>query len=145
MKKMIILAALALLFAVPCANAALGDQLSGKIILQVERNGEAWYVHPETRQRHFLFRPAQAFQVMREQGIGISNDNLEKIPIGFYDLSGPDGDGDGLANDFEVAIGTNWGDTDSDDDGVNDKDEVLAGRNPLGSGYLPINNYFSRQ
>ena len=29
-----------------------------------------------------LSRPVIAFRVMREQGVGISNENLEKIPVG---------------------------------------------------------------
>jgi hypothetical protein len=35
------------------ANDNLADQLSGRILLQVEEHGEAWYVNPETKYRHF--------------------------------------------------------------------------------------------
>jgi uncharacterized protein (TIGR02145 family) len=62
-------------------KAALSDSLSGRILLQVQENGEAWYLNPQTKKRHFLGRPEDAFLVMREQGLGISNANLAKIPI----------------------------------------------------------------
>jgi rare lipoprotein A len=61
-------------------QAATSDNLSGKILLQVEKNGEAWYVKPSDRKRVFLGRPADAFNIMRELGLGVSNLNLEKIP-----------------------------------------------------------------
>lgn len=60
----------------------LVERLSGRILLQVEENGEAWYVNPVDRARHFLNRPADAFRIMREQGLGITNQDLNKIPIG---------------------------------------------------------------
>ncbi len=48
---------------------SLSDRLAGKILLQVENNGEAWYLEPVTKQRAFLGRPADAFRVMRELGL----------------------------------------------------------------------------
>jgi len=53
----------------------LSDRLAGKILLQVENNGEAWYLEPVTKQRAFLGRPADAFRVMRELGLGISEND----------------------------------------------------------------------
>lgn len=50
----------------------LSDRLSGKILLQVEGVGQAWYIDPETKERAFLGRPADAFRIMRELGLGIS-------------------------------------------------------------------------
>ena len=58
----------------------LRQKMSGKILLQVESNGEAWYVNPKNLKRYFLGRPADAFKVMQNLGSGISNDNLAKIP-----------------------------------------------------------------
>lgn len=62
-------------------NSILYHQLKGKIILKVEENGEAYYVSPNKKAMHFLSRPLIAFYIMREQGIGITNENLEKIPV----------------------------------------------------------------
>ena len=37
-------------------------------------------------------RPNDAFTLMRNLGLGITNPNLEKIPIGYVPLTGPDTD-----------------------------------------------------
>lgn len=62
-------------------NASLYSNLKGKIIINVDSNGEAYYIHPQKQEMHFLSRPVVAFYVMREQGIGITNRDLEKIPV----------------------------------------------------------------
>ncbi|MBI4457871.1 hypothetical protein HY633_02825 [Candidatus Uhrbacteria bacterium] len=46
----------------------------GRIFLQVESHGEAWYVHPETGERFYLGRPADAFKVMKQLGLGARHD-----------------------------------------------------------------------
>jgi hypothetical protein len=63
-------------------DRGLFNSLKGKIILKVDDNGEAYYVSPNKKEMYFLSRPVIAFQVMREQGVGITNANLEKIPVG---------------------------------------------------------------
>ncbi|MDD2680853.1 MAG: C39 family peptidase [Patescibacteria group bacterium] len=60
-------------------NTIFPDRLSGRILLDVERNGEAYYIHPHNKHKYFLGRPADAFRIMRELGLGISNDNLSKL------------------------------------------------------------------
>lgn len=62
-------------------NGYAPKNLSGKILLRVEANGEAYYVNPTDLKMHYLGRPADAFQVMRELGLGISNANLNQIQI----------------------------------------------------------------
>ena len=114
----------------------LADDLAGKILLQVEANGEAWYVHPESKERFFLNRPHSAFEIMREQGVGITNANINLIPIGISSLSGADTDGDGLTDAFEDAVGTAKENTDTDGDGYSDYMEIQNGFNPLGEGVL---------
>lgn len=57
----------------------LSNKLSGRILLQVEGVGQAWYIDPETKQRAFLGRPADAFQIMRELGLGISEKNFNSF------------------------------------------------------------------
>lgn len=59
--------------------AGLGDKMKGRILLQVEAKGEAWYVDPGSSQRYYLGRPADAFEVMRKLGLGISNADFEKM------------------------------------------------------------------
>lgn len=50
------------------------------------------------------------------------------------DAEKSDNDYDGLSNSFEMAIGTNPNDPDTDNDGYRDGTEVINGYNPLGSG-----------
>jgi hypothetical protein len=74
-----------ILFSVSYVSAEeLSERLKGKILLQVEDVGQAWYVEPETKQRAFLGRPADAFRIMRELGLGISEKDFnsfgEKAP-----------------------------------------------------------------
>lgn len=78
----ILLAAVAIasLFAATTQAETVAQRLSGKILLQVEAKGEAWYVNPQTKERYFLGRPADAFTVMRSLGLGISNADIANIP-----------------------------------------------------------------
>jgi exopolysaccharide biosynthesis protein len=71
--------AIAILLTIFLPKASSASSLSGMILLDVERNGEAWYVYPEDNKRYYLGRPADAFRVMRELGLGISEYNFQKI------------------------------------------------------------------
>jgi hypothetical protein len=64
---------------VPADAASMAERLRGKILLQVEENGEAWYVNPGDNYRYFLGRPADAFQIMRELGLGISEEGYNSF------------------------------------------------------------------
>jgi ribosomal protein L30/L7E len=55
-------------------NSALAKRLSGRILLQVERSGEAWYVYPADAKKYYLGRPADAFAVMRRLGLGATHE-----------------------------------------------------------------------
>src|SRR3990167_6767013 len=68
--------------AIPTAGQVnLAQKLSGRILLQVESKGEAWYINPSNLKKYFLGRPQDAYYIMRQLGIGITNDNLAKIPM----------------------------------------------------------------
>lgn len=114
--------------------AVSAKKLSGRIVLQVEENGEAWYINPANLKKYFMGRPENAFVLMHELGIGISNSDIEKIEIAEANFGGVDNDRDGLSNIFENAIGTDPNNWDSDFDGYSDKEELFFGYNPLGSG-----------
>lgn len=55
------------------------NRVAGKILLQVEGNGEAWYISPQTKKRYYLGRPKDAFWIMRNLGLGITSSDLDKI------------------------------------------------------------------
>ena len=61
-------------------DLSLRQRLSGRILLQVQSRGEAWYVNPVDLKRYYLGRPADAFQIMRKLGLGITNRDLNTIP-----------------------------------------------------------------
>jgi len=61
------------------AVSSLGQRLAGRILLQVESKGEAWYVDPLNFQRHYLGRAQDCFDIMRKKGLGINNKDLEQI------------------------------------------------------------------
>ncbi len=62
-----------------CASNELAKRLAGKILLQVEANGEAWYVYPDKCRRIYLKNGQAAYEVMRFLGLGITNANLLNI------------------------------------------------------------------
>ena len=57
----------------------LAGRLAGRIILQTEKNGEAWYIYPKDLKKYYLGRPADAFAVMRELGLGITREDLASV------------------------------------------------------------------
>lgn len=63
-------------------DSSFPSRLSGKILLDVEQNGEAYYINPKDLKGYFLNRPSDAFRVMRELGLGITNSDIRKIDVG---------------------------------------------------------------
>jgi hypothetical protein len=53
--------------------------LKGKILLQVESHGEAYYIDDQG-QSHYLKDGAAAYEVMKDEALGISNEDLSKVP-----------------------------------------------------------------
>jgi uncharacterized protein YkwD len=71
------------------SNYELKERMRGRLLLQVEKNGEAWYVHPEELRRYYLGRPADAFGIMKDKAVGISNRDFDRLrERGTADLSG---------------------------------------------------------
>lgn len=116
---------------------------NGRILIQVEQNGEAWYVNPENGSRYFMGRPEDAFNLMRSLGVGISNEDIFKIPVAGLLSRDHDSDKDGLSDMVEDSFGSNVNSPDSDNDGFNDTEEVLNGYSPTGPGSLGFDPDFS--
>ncbi|MBA3047920.1 hypothetical protein KKC83_05125 [Patescibacteria group bacterium] len=138
-----IMSALVLTKPTIAANENLSKRLSGRILLQVQSHGEAWYVNTANYKKYYLGRPADAFDVMRNLGTGITNNDLSKFEIGIIEYDDNDNDSDGLANRFEQALGTDSENPDTDGDGHNDGVEIKNNYNPNGSGFLPVDNNFA--
>jgi hypothetical protein len=86
---------------------------------------------------------ANIYGLVTKLGIGITNNNLNKILVADANLTGPDSDGDGLSDAVEAALKTNPNLADTDGDGHDDKTEIIGGFNPLGAGKLPIDYAFA--
>jgi len=87
--KQIIILSLAFLITTPLAVFAgvkydqkLTEKMKGKILLQVESKGEAWYVNPKDGKRYYMKDGDSALQIMRKFGVGIKSADLEKIQSG---------------------------------------------------------------
>jgi hypothetical protein len=63
-----------------CTTNAIANRLKGKILLQVQQNGEAYYVYPNNCRMIYMKDGNAAYQIMRYLGLGITNGDLEKIP-----------------------------------------------------------------
>jgi len=70
------------------SSDGFAERLKGRIVLQTEENGEAWYVYPEDLKRYFLGRPLDAWNIMRYLGLGITNEDLNRIPTNDVDWDG---------------------------------------------------------
>ena len=118
-------------------DTSLTNKLLGKILLQVESNGQAWYVDPVTKKKYYLPDGNIAYQTLRHFGLGITNADLKKIPVGIINnFTTLDSDGDGLDDKLEESLKTDAYNADTDNDGFKDGNEVLSGYDPLGTGRL---------
>lgn len=124
-------------------NSALSRRVAGKVLLQVEDRGQAWYVDTRTLKRYRLETGDDALRVMRKLGVGISNADLDKIPGGVILAGLLDSDGDGLPNSQEMIWNTDPYVADSDGDGYRDATEILAGYSPNGTKRLNTDTKFA--
>lgn len=59
-------------------DPVLSAELAGRILLQVEKNGEGWYVFPDDLKKYFLGHANDVYLVMRALGLGIKKEELKK-------------------------------------------------------------------
>ena len=142
MKKVLLILSLFILLAPSISQAAPAEsRLRGMILLQVEDYGKAWYVHPDEGTRMYMKDGDAAYGMMRDLGLGITNADLAKIPIGVEErFECLDNDNDGLCNKLEEGLGTEIDVVDSDNDGYYDGTEILNGYDPLGPDKLIYDN-----
>lgn len=60
------------LFSNNASALTIAQRLSGRILLQVESHGEAWYVSVKNNNKYYLGRPDDAFALMKQLSLGIS-------------------------------------------------------------------------
>lgn len=66
-------------------SSSLVNRLKGRIVIQVENHGEAWYINPTNGQRYYLANGEAAYQIMRNLSLGISDINIRKITVGSWE------------------------------------------------------------
>jgi len=60
-------------------RAAEAASLNGRILLQVQDKGQAWYVNPLNSRRYYLGRPDDAYNIMRDFGLGASTKDIDSF------------------------------------------------------------------
>jgi hypothetical protein len=53
--------------------------LNGRILLQVQDRGQAWYVDPANSKRYYLGRAEDAYNIMRNFGLGVSTKDVNSF------------------------------------------------------------------
>ncbi len=61
-------------------DTALATSMKGRILLQVESHGEAWYIRAKDLKRYYMKDGAAAYSIMRFFSQGIADVDLAKIP-----------------------------------------------------------------
>lgn len=132
-------------FNVGFINASeLPYKFRGFMLIQTEDNGKAWYVDKKNGLRHYISVDEKSISTISRLSLGISNENLAKIPIAIDPrFISKDSDNDGVDDRIEEAIKINTFNFDSDGDGYNDSIEIKNNFNPLGPNKLPIDLNFS--
>lgn len=63
-------------------GGAMAERLSGRIVLQVQQHGEAWYINPSDLKRYYLKDGAEAYRIMRELSLGTLMSSITGIGVG---------------------------------------------------------------
>jgi hypothetical protein len=82
-KNAFILLALGLVLIIPSSSgnltAGISEELKGRFLFVEGHEDEAWYADPTTGLLHYLGRANDALALMQQLGLGISNENLNKL------------------------------------------------------------------
>ncbi|MFH1712477.1 MAG: hypothetical protein ABH846_04570 [Patescibacteria group bacterium] len=62
-------------------DRSLGERLSGRVLLQVEKQGQAFYIHPDNHLGYYLANGDAAYTMMRYESLGISETDFSKLEI----------------------------------------------------------------
>jgi hypothetical protein len=65
-------------------STSLVNRLKGRIVIQTEEHGEAWYINPTDGKRYYLANGDAAYQIMRNLSLGTSNNDIRKITVGSF-------------------------------------------------------------
>jgi len=89
------------------AQNSLAERLKGRLLLQVQYQGQIWYVDTNSLKR-YLVTTENAVDIFRALALGITNANLDKIPTDINSLAeNQDSDNDGYLDKTEAQFGYN--------------------------------------
>lgn len=124
-------------------DSSLYRQLKGRIVINVEGKGEAYYIHPDKLAMIYLGVGAEAFDTLERMGRVTGRGDLGKIKAGILKPMGLDTDHDGLSDDMEEALNTDRYNFNTDGDRWSDYTEVMNGYDPNGSGRQGLNSSYA--
>ncbi len=64
------------------SSSSLISRLKGRILLQVQKNGQAWYLNPKDGKRYYTQNGEAAYQIMRCLSLGVTNTDLNSLQTG---------------------------------------------------------------
>ncbi|MEI8361469.1 MAG: CAP domain-containing protein [bacterium] len=62
-------------------KTSIPQSLNGRIVINVDNKGAAYYINPRDKKLYSLGRPNEAFNLMKQLGVGITNAQLGSIDI----------------------------------------------------------------
>lgn len=62
-----------------CESNTLAQRLRGRIVLRVDKNGEAWWILPTNCRAYYVGTHEAAYELMKKFSLGITKQNLGKI------------------------------------------------------------------
>lgn len=61
------------------SNIKTPENLKGRILIQVESKGEAYYINPKDGLKYYMSNGDEAFKIMKTLGVGMSNKDIVKM------------------------------------------------------------------
>lgn len=116
-----------------CSSNSLANRLRGKILLQVEQYGEAWYVDPDVCQRIYMSDGEAAYSIMRYLSLGITDSDLGSID---------EGDMDDVYVEYETSSSTTTSTTTTSELAIS---SYQRGEVPSGVDLLEVNEYWLQE
>lgn len=62
-----------------CKESKMGKRLRGRIVLRVEKNGEAYWINPENCKAYYAGTHEASYELMKKMSLGIKKKDLAKV------------------------------------------------------------------
>lgn len=113
--------------------------LPEELYIYGQRTVQLKYTSPKTQKNNIIHTLADFINIAKKESLPMTNQQLAKIPVGVVDgMKFTDSDSDGLADNLEKAIKTNFEASDTDQDEYLDSVEVKNNYSPVLAGGAKI-------